>query len=414
MTNVWRNERLTRQANSRNQQHARQASHTTVVPRREHRPGERRTQGASETECGRFTGMFASQNQTGVNPDLRNPGLRNPGLRNPGLRNPGLRNPVLRNPGPGPNPQAGAQSRPVPAINNQLRRALPAGADRRRLFAAGPAGRDGEAQHFERLALCGGDCDNIQGSTMADWTLTATRAVPTKTGDRRERAHGSQDGVGAVGKRTARPARGRWRRVGAGVVACSALAVAAALVSIGLATAWPTPTLAQKSKAGANAGRPKPTRFKVPRAEALILLARTSLVTLGNAVATGNFTVLRDVAAPSFQRTNSAATLARIFANPLRHGGDFRTVAVLSPKLTKAPYVDVNNRLHLEGYFRSGGLQYNFRLIFEVWAGHWRLFGISANSSPAAKGGKKNDPMRFNFSDRKQQRSSKHKNKGQR
>jgi hypothetical protein len=41
----------------------------------------------------------------------------------------------------------------------------------------------------------------------------------------------------------------------------------------------------------------------MPEAEKVVLLLRTTLLTLNDALQTGNFTVLRDVSAPSFPRS---------------------------------------------------------------------------------------------------------------
>ena len=53
----------------------------------------------------------------------------------------------------------------------------------------------------------------------------------------------------------------------------------------------------------------------VPPPEVLLVLIRTTLVALNQAVYTGNFTVLRDLGSPAFQAANSPAQLGAIFAS---------------------------------------------------------------------------------------------------
>lgn len=127
-------------------------------------------------------------------------------------------------------------------------------------------------------------------------------------------------------------------------------------------------------------------QLRMPTAEQIVTLIRSSLLTLNDAIETGNFTVLRDRGAPSFQAANTAARLSDIFENLSRQGVDLSSVAVIAPKLTQGPAIDVNQRLHLAGYFPAQPVAIKFGLIFEVSAGRWRLFGISVNPAQKAEG----------------------------
>src|SRR5262249_32830108 len=57
----------------------------------------------------------------------------------------------------------------------------------------------------------------------------------------------------------------------------------------------------------------QPSQVIMPDAEKVVLLVRSTLLTLNDALQTGNFTVLRDVAAPGFREANSAARLSETF-----------------------------------------------------------------------------------------------------
>jgi hypothetical protein len=80
-------------------------------------------------------------------------------------------------------------------------------------------------------------------------------------------------------------------------------------------------------------------------------LIRATLLTLNEANRAGNYSVLRDLAAPAFQAKNSPADLALTFAD-LRNGHfDLFAAAVLAPTLAAPPHLDANGMLRLTGYF---------------------------------------------------------------
>ena len=122
----------------------------------------------------------------------------------------------------------------------------------------------------------------------------------------------------------------------------------------------------------------------LPDAEKIVTLIRSALLTLNDAVQTGNFTVLRDKAAPSFQTANTAARLAIIFQSLGQQRIDLTAVAVLAPQLTQTPAIDANQRLRLTGSFPGNPIRIDFDLVFQAVDGRWRLFGISVNPTQAA------------------------------
>jgi hypothetical protein len=128
-------------------------------------------------------------------------------------------------------------------------------------------------------------------------------------------------------------------------------------------------------------------RVVMPDADKTVLLVRTALLTLNDALRSGNFTVLRDVSAPAFREANTAAQLARIFTSLQTQKIDLSAVATMVPKLSETPVIDARHLLHINGYFPGHPVQINFNLIFQVVRGHWRLFGLSVNpvtTSPRA------------------------------
>ena len=62
-----------------------------------------------------------------------------------------------------------------------------------------------------------------------------------------------------------------------------------------------------------------------------MLLLRNTLITLNDAIQTGNFTVLRDTGAPGFRDANSAARLSQAFADLASRGVDLSVVMSILP-----------------------------------------------------------------------------------
>ena len=79
--------------------------------------------------------------------------------------------------------------------------------------------------------------------------------------------------------------------------------------------------------------------------EQALYLVRSTLLTLNDANLSGNYSVLRDLAAPDFQARNTAADLAQTFS-------------------------DLRRR--------------NFDLVFQVVGNRWRLYSISIATPEAA------------------------------
>jgi hypothetical protein len=129
---------------------------------------------------------------------------------------------------------------------------------------------------------------------------------------------------------------------------------------------------------------PTQARAGMPSAESIVMLIRVSLLTLNDALLTGNFTVLRDVGAPSFREANSAARLSQNFSALIRQGSDLSAVATMTPELAETPSVDPKtNMLHIKGTFPEQPLQIEFELMFQPVAGYWRLYGISVQPKSA-------------------------------
>ncbi len=128
-----------------------------------------------------------------------------------------------------------------------------------------------------------------------------------------------------------------------------------------------------------------PPQVVMPDAQKIVLLLRSTVLTLNDAIQTGNFTVLRDVGAPGFREANSPARLSQAFSNLASQGVDLSAVTVVAPQLTEAPALDQQKgMLHLKGYFPGQPVQINFEVLYQAVAGRWRLFGLSVQPAGAA------------------------------
>lgn len=137
---------------------------------------------------------------------------------------------------------------------------------------------------------------------------------------------------------------------------------------------------AEKTSTGKPAGPSGATQATapaVPDPYKLNLLIRTTVIALNQANMTGNYSVLRDLAAPGFQSVNSPARLAEIFASLRKRNLDLSPVMFFDPKLVRPPIIQPNGLLRLSGFFNTRPEQVHFDLAFQFVNGQWRLFGIS-------------------------------------
>jgi hypothetical protein len=131
-------------------------------------------------------------------------------------------------------------------------------------------------------------------------------------------------------------------------------------------------------------GKPIQTSPPVSPGQALYLV-RSTLMMLDDANRSGNYTVLRDLAAPDFQARNSSADLAQSFFDLRRRKFELFAVALLTPQFSTDPSLDSNGRVRLMGYFPTRPQQIKFDLTFQSVGGQWKLFAISVATPEAPK-----------------------------
>jgi hypothetical protein len=155
--------------------------------------------------------------------------------------------------------------------------------------------------------------------------------------------------------------------------------VAVLIVAAALALAVTRSTMAQTDKPAATQPQPQ---LPVSLDQALYLI-RSTLLSLNDANRTGNYSVLRELAAPDFQARNTAADLALSFTDLRRRNFDLFAVGLAAPQLSTPPFLDPSKMLRLTGYFATRPLQISFDLTFQNIDNRWRLMGISVATPPA-------------------------------
>jgi hypothetical protein len=114
-----------------------------------------------------------------------------------------------------------------------------------------------------------------------------------------------------------------------------------------------------------------------------LYLIRSTLLTLNDANVTGNYAVLRDLAAPGAQERYTAADLAQIFGTLRENRVSLSSVALAAPQLSAPPRLESSGQLRLIGTFPTQPRQINFDLLFQIVGGHWKWLGISVTTPDA-------------------------------
>lgn len=117
-------------------------------------------------------------------------------------------------------------------------------------------------------------------------------------------------------------------------------------------------------------------KVEVPGPLRLLIMIKSTLIAFNDANASGNYTVLRDLASPEFQQTNTAANLAKTFEQERERKVDISAIVLLQPKLLRPAFIDNSGLLWLVGFFSSSPSWVNFKLAFKPVAGRWRLEAI--------------------------------------
>lgn len=128
---------------------------------------------------------------------------------------------------------------------------------------------------------------------------------------------------------------------------------------------------------------PQAAAAPLPDAYRLNMMIRSSVIALDQANKTGNYTVLQDLAAPSFRAANDSRRLAQIFSRLRQRNLDLSPILFYTPKLIQPPRIAPDGLLRLTGYFPTVPERVNFDLYFQLVGDEWKIFGIGVEMSPA-------------------------------
>jgi hypothetical protein len=133
-----------------------------------------------------------------------------------------------------------------------------------------------------------------------------------------------------------------------------------------------TPAAAQAPVAAPTAGQ-----AGVPDPIVINKLVWSAMAALDQANQTGNYSVLRDLGAPSFQTNNSAATLGGIFQALRGQQVDLGYTLLVAPSFQFPPAIVQGGLLRVRGAFPLRPAAIGFDLLFQNISGQWRIFGIA-------------------------------------
>ena len=123
--------------------------------------------------------------------------------------------------------------------------------------------------------------------------------------------------------------------------------------------------------------RPPPSLMPVPDELELAKLIWSTMAAIDHANIAGNYSVLRDLSAPSFQQINNPAKLSQTFSSLRDSNIDLSNTLLLAPSYTIAPAIVRSDILHVKGVFGLRPTAIGFDLYYQWVEGRWRLYGVS-------------------------------------
>jgi hypothetical protein len=115
----------------------------------------------------------------------------------------------------------------------------------------------------------------------------------------------------------------------------------------------------------------------VPGDLELAKLIWSTMAAVDHANQAGNYSVLRDLAAPGFQVNNDSARLAEIFQSLRASRIDLSNTLLLAPTYNAAPRMVEPGVMQVRGGFGLRPTAIGFDLYYQWNAGRWKLFGVS-------------------------------------
>jgi hypothetical protein len=138
-----------------------------------------------------------------------------------------------------------------------------------------------------------------------------------------------------------------------------------------------TPAVAMQAPPPGTPPPPSAAQPGVPDSLIINKLVWSAMAAVDQANQTGNYSVLREIGAPAFQASNSAAALAQIFAGLRSQNVDLSYTLALIPTLQFPAAIGQGGLLRIRGVFPLRPAAIGFDLLFQNVNGQWRIYGIS-------------------------------------
>jgi len=140
-----------------------------------------------------------------------------------------------------------------------------------------------------------------------------------------------------------------------------------------------TPALAQNAptqQAGQPSVQVPPSARPTPGQLELSKMIWSTLAAVDHANRSGNYSVLRDIAASGFQINNNAAQLAQVFSGIRELNIDLSNTLLVPPTYSVAPQFIREDIFRVQGVFQIRPVSIGFDLYYQWEQGRWKLFGI--------------------------------------
>jgi len=158
----------------------------------------------------------------------------------------------------------------------------------------------------------------------------------------------------------------RFRRATAAVMLLLAALAGDARAEPGCPILLPRPRWRNRNRRAVPAAPQPAQQPALPGVNGVLYLIRSTLLTLNDADRSGNYTVLRDLAAPDFQARYTAADLAASFTDLRRRNFDLYAVALTAPQLTASPRSMPTGCCGSPACFRRGRCRST-----SIWCSRW-------------------------------------------
>ena len=125
---------------------------------------------------------------------------------------------------------------------------------------------------------------------------------------------------------------------------------------------------------------PAPPATPMPATPDIDGMVWMTMATVHGAITSGNYSVLRDVAAPGFQAANDTTKLAGIFARLRADGVDLSRTLLATPVFRAPPRLIQPGLLQVQGSFALRPVALDFEILYQWTGGQWRMFGVAIST----------------------------------